>query len=139
MPVISVTRLRLRSVRFIPWFWLHTFLSLRQARRAPGLLRGMLLVDRNRAYWTMSCWSDEAAMRAYVASGQHRKAMALLPAWCDEGSSVHWTQADGTLPSWSEAATRMRAQGRPMKLLYPGANHASLGFPAPCPRRSMLI
>ena len=139
MPVISVTCLHLRSFRFEPSFWLHSFRSMRQAKCAPGFVDGRLLADRNRAYWTMSCWRDEAAMRAYVVGEQHHNAMTLLPEWCDEASSVHWDQADDTLPSWGEADTRMRTQGRPMKVLHPGPNHASLTFPAPRPRATARI
>lgn len=131
MIFVSVTRLRIRSVWFMPRFMLHTFLSLRQCKRAPGFQDGFLLPDRKRAFWTMTLWQDQAAMRAFMASGTHLKAMPMLLDWCDEASIVHWTQDDDAVPGWEEADRRMRTQGRPSKVRQPSSVHASLGFAEP--------
>lgn len=79
----------------------------------------------------MTAWRDEARMRGYMLTGGHRKAMPHLMEWCDEASVAHWTQADATLPTWTEADRRMRETGRPSKVRRPSAEHASLQYRAP--------
>lgn len=131
MTFVSVTRLRIRSLRFMPGFALHAMGSLRQCRQASGFVNGALLPDRKLTFWTMTLWRDQAAMRTYVAGGAHAKAMSRLLHWCDEASVVHWIQDDPALPGWDEADLRMRTQGRPSRVRHPSAVHASLGFDAP--------
>lgn len=131
MPFVSVTRLRLRSIRFVPSFFLHAIGSLRQARRAPGFRGGSLLADRAWTFWTLTAWDDQASMRAYMLGGSHRAAMPRLVGWCDEASVAHWEQAEEALPSWSEADRRMREDGRPSKVRSPSPRHADLGYAPP--------
>ena len=131
MTFVSITRLRIRSPRFMPRFVLHTWRTLRQIRQAPGYIDGSLLADRKRTFWTMTLWQDQAAMRAYMTSGAHLKAMPMLLGWCDEASVVHWTQDDAVAPNWGEADRRMRTEGRPSKVRHPAGNHADLSFAAP--------
>ena len=50
----SVTRLRVRSLRYLPAFLWQTFLSQRQVVRAPGFSGGKLLIDRRRTFWTLT-------------------------------------------------------------------------------------
>ena len=131
MAFVSVTRLRIRSVWFMPRFALHALNSLRQCKHASGFLNGSLLPDRKLTFWTMTLWENQAAMRAYMTGSAHLKAMPKLLVWCDEASIVHWTQDDVTLPSWEVAAQRMRTQGRLSKGGKPSAVHASLGVAEP--------
>jgi hypothetical protein len=90
-----------------------------------------LLKDKNRVFWTMTMWADERSMKAYITSGSHRKAMPGLADWADEASVVHWYQDHPQRPDWTEAARRMKAEGRPTKIRHPGPHHADLSFPAP--------
>ena len=144
MPFISITRLRLRSFRFLPLFMLHTSRSLRQVKAAPRIRGGSkqaerrsrfrggsILADRSCTFWTMTAWDDQASMQGYTASGAHRTAMPRLLEWCDEASVVHWIQPDDTLPSWNEADRRMRTEGRPSKVRKPSIGHAGLAYRQP--------
>ena len=131
MPLVSITRLRIRSVRFLPAFGLETVRTLRQVRLAPGFLDGSLLPDRQWTFWTMTAWDSQSSMRAYMSTGSHRDVMPRLLDWCDEASVVHWEQPDGALPGWAEADRRMRATGRPSKVRNPSPSHAALAFRAP--------
>ena len=131
MIFVSLTRLRVRSIRFVPFFGVYTTRSIRQVRKARGFLTGRLLADRSWAFWTMTAWDNAESMRAYMLSGAHKKAMPRLMHWCDEASVAHWTQPEPTLPSWVEADRRMREQGRISKVLNPSAEHASLNYRAP--------
>lgn len=131
MAFISVTRLRIRSVRYLPGFMLEAVRARQQATRAKGFLGGALLQDRAWAFWTLTMWNSEECMRAYMLGGSHRAAMPKLLNWCDEASVVHWTQNGETLPSWEEADRRMRQEGRPSKVRNPSPHHASLAYRAP--------
>lgn len=137
MAFVSITRLRLRSARFLPAFLVHVLLTLRQTRAAEGFLGGSLLADRRRAYWTMTLWTDAAAMRANMAGGAHRRAMPRLFGWCDEASVVHW-QTD-TPPDWPEADRRMRSEGRPSRVRHPTPDHAARTYAAPRIARPVVI
>lgn len=131
MVFVSITRLRIRSLRFMPAFILDTLLTTRQTKRAEGFLGGSLLPDRRRAFWTLTLWRDQADMRRYMTSGAHRKAMPKLLNWCDEASVVHWQQDDPVAPDWIMADRRMRADGRPSKVRNPAPHHRDLTFAAP--------
>ncbi|MBD0369711.1 MAG: hypothetical protein ICV60_02570 [Pyrinomonadaceae bacterium] len=119
MPFISVTRLRVRSIFYLPQFIWHALKSQRQAERAAGFLCGRVMRDKRNAFWTLTAWKDEAAMRAYRGAGAHMKAMPKLLDWCDEASIAHWEQEGAELPSWSEAHSRMVAEGRTSKVRHP--------------------
>ena len=125
MPLISVTRFRSRSVVFLPLFALHASRSMGQARKADGLLSGAVQRQTDGSFWTMTVWRDERAMHAYVASGSHRSAMPHLRDWAVEASVVRWIADSPVLPTWDEAARRMRDEGRSSKLRHAGPDHAA--------------
>ena len=131
MPFVSVTRLRLRSVRFLPAFAVHTLGSLRQVRASAGFRGGSLLPDRRWTFWTLTVWDDRNAMRAYMTAGAHRTAMPKLLDWCDEASVAHWDAPDDTMPGWAAAAARMRREGRPSKVHRPSPDHAAMRYAEP--------
>ena len=133
MTFISATRLRIRSIRFLPAFFYYALISTRQARRAPGNLGMDARNDANLTFWTATAWKDEAAMRAFMMGEPHRKAMPKLVNWCCEASVVHWMQESPALPDWQEAHRRMAAEGRPSKVNHPSPDH--LAFRIPLPRK----
>jgi hypothetical protein len=131
MPFVSVTRLRVRSWRYLPAFLIQSFRALRQAKRADGNLGASVLRDANLAFWTRTVWSGEAVMRAFMRSGAHRQVMLLLPKWCDEAALVHWVQDGPDRPSWLEAHRRLRQQGRRSRVDHPSEAHRRFDIPAP--------
>ena len=131
MTFVSVTRLRIRSIWFMPLFAWDTLRSLRQVKRAVGFQEGSLLPDRRFTFWTMTAWDSRESMRRYMTSGAHKAAMPMLMKWCDEASVVHWEQADEKLPTWAEADRRMRTEGRISKVQHPSAGHAGLRYEEP--------
>ena len=136
---VSITRLRVRSLRFMPAFIVQALGTNRQVRQAAGFVAGSLLPDRQRTFWTMTLWQDQAAMRHYITHGSHLQAMPKLMHWCDEASIVHWDQPDQILPSWDEADRQMRADGRPSKVRHPSANHHALNYRPPRTTRATPI
>ena len=131
MTLVSVTRFHLRSVRFFPFFMIHANRAIAQIRKADGFLTGAVQRDEDLAFWTMTLWRDEHTMRAYGASGAHRKAMPHLAEWADEAGVVHWVQAGGNLPDWPEAVRRLRDEGRSSSLRHPGPSHRDRSFVEP--------
>jgi hypothetical protein len=128
---VSLTRLRIRSIRFLPRFALHIIATNRQIRKASGFQRGALLTDRDWTFWTMTAWDSQESMSQYMISGAHKRAMPHLLHWCDEASVAHWSQTEPDLPSWIEADRRMRETGRPSKVLHPSPQHANLTYRTP--------
>jgi hypothetical protein len=135
MPFVSVTRLRIRSLLYLPQFIWHAVKSGRQAECSQGFLGGRLMREARNAFWTMTAWENDAAMNAYRKQGAHRDVMPKLLAWCDEASVVHWSQDTCELPSWQEAHQRLLKEGRPSKVNYPTAAHLEHQIP---PRTILL-
>src|ERR1700680_753483 len=103
MALIFVTRLRVRSLIYLPQFLWETFKSTRQVVRSSGFLGGRLLVNAKSVFWTMTAWKNEAAMNAYRTGGAHRRVMPKLLNWCDEAAVVHLTQESSEVPPWHYA------------------------------------
>ena len=136
MPFVSITRLRVRSWRYLPAFLIQSFRAARQARRAVGNLGISVLRDANLAFWTRTVWIDEAAMRSFMRSGTHRRVMPRLVEWCDEASVAHWPQEVPEPPSWQEAHRRLQRQGRRSRDNHP--SEAQRRFEIPAPRMSIV-
>ena len=135
MPLISVTRLRVRSFIFLAQFFWRTFKSIRQAERSSGFLGGRLLVNAKNVFWTMTAWEDQAAMNAYRTGGAHRRAMPKLLNWCNEAAVVHWIQEFSEIPFWHEVQQHMAKDGKLSKVNHPSPGQASKHVPAPQPSR----
>jgi hypothetical protein len=135
MILISVTRLRVRSLLYMPQFLWHTFKSARQAARAGGFRGGRLLVNPRKVFWTLTAWESEAAMNFYRINAAHRAAMPKLLNWCDEAAVVHWTQETPDLPTWQDAHQHMVTSGRASKVNHPSLAQTANQFSAPVPSR----
>ena len=131
MTFVSITRLRVRSWRFVPGFFVYALRSARQAARAEGNLATRLLRDQRNTFWTVTGWASEPAMKKFMLAGTHRKAMRKLPQWCDEAALAHWTQESEEMPSWEEAWRRIESEGRPSRVNHPSSAHTAHRFPAP--------
>ncbi|MET0537401.1 MAG: DUF3291 domain-containing protein [Xanthobacteraceae bacterium] len=116
MPFVPVTRLRVRSWRYLPGFLAQSLGVLVQAKFARGNLSAAVLRDLDLAFWTRTIWFDETTMRAFMPSGMHRRVMPRLLDWCDEAAVVHWLAEP---PPWSEAHRRLQADGRTSKVKFP--------------------
>ena len=126
MPVIAVTRLRLRGYRYLLPFALQSRRSARQAEHSPGFLGGMLSANPLRlTFWTVTAWENTAAMHAFRAASDHQRVMPRLADWCDEASVAHWDQDDARIPDPAEALKRMRTAGRVSRLRHPSPDHTA--------------
>ena len=126
MPLVSLTRLRLRSFLYLlPFAWQSNRIA-RQAERAAGFIAGQVNGDPQRlTFCTATIWESDAAMRDFRGSGMHQAAMPRLGHWCDEGSVVHWNQPGSEIPDPGIALRRMQAEGRPLRVRHPSPEHAA--------------
>ncbi len=112
MVLVSVTRLRLRSLRYLlPFLW-YAVPAARQAKQASGNLGSQTRVTGGLVFWTLTLWQDETAMKMYRDSGVHLQAMPKLRRWCDQSASAHWQQEPAEFPSWPVAEERLRELSR---------------------------
>jgi Domain of unknown function (DUF3291) len=131
MPMVSITRLRVRSWRYLVPFMFYTLRSSRQAKIAEGNLAVSLLRDSNNVYWTRTVWTTEAAIKYFVLSGPHRQVMRRLLEWCDEAALVHWMQESEREPDWLDAHRRLLQEGRRSKVNHPSPGHENYLIPTP--------
>jgi heme-degrading monooxygenase HmoA len=131
MIFVSVTRLRLRLWGFLPAFLVEALRATMQARSASGNRAVALMRDARNAFWTCTVWDDEKAMRSFMLSGIHRRAMPRLPDWCDEAAVVHWQQGGRDLPDWQTVYERLQHEGRPSRVAHPSPNQESFQIVAP--------
>src|SRR5664279_5093126 len=123
VPLVAITRLRVRSWRFLPAFFLQTIRAAAQAKRTQGNVAVSVLRDAHRTFWTRTVWVDELAMRSYMSADPHRGAMRSLAEWCDEASVVHWIQTSAKPPTWEESCGRMQRDGRASRVNNPTEAH----------------
>ena len=131
MVLVSVTRLRVRSWRYLVPFIFLALRSSRQAKRAEGNLAVSLLQDAKLAFWTRTVWTTESAMKSFMLAGAHGQAMRRLLEWCDEAALVHWTQESNQGPDWQEAHRRLQKEGRRSKVNHPSPNQEKYVIQAP--------
>jgi len=119
MPLVSITRLRVRSLRYLPAFLINALRSAQQAKAASGNLAVSVLSDARFIFWTRTVWNDEQSMRAFMIAGTHRSVMPRLLQWCDEASVAHWLQEPLEPPSWQEVHRCLQKEGRRSKVNNP--------------------
>jgi hypothetical protein len=137
MPLVSITRLRVRSFRYLPAFLLGSLRSAREAKNASGNLAVSVLSDSHLAFWTRTLWADERSMRAFMFAPAHRAVMPKLLQWCDEAAVAHWLQDSLEPPSWQEVHRRLQTEGRTSKVDHPST--AQLRFEIPPPRTTRQL
>jgi len=112
MPVIVVTRLRLKDPALLDEFFTDAVAAIEQAQKSDGNLGADALADANNAWWSVSSWQARGPMRAFVRSEPHRSITARLDHYCDEATFVDWEQDSPDLPDWQtnwRPAPRRRA------------------------------
>jgi quinol monooxygenase YgiN len=131
MPVIVVTRLRLRDPGFFDDFFASAVAVVQQAQATEGNLSADVLAEANNTYWTRTAWQGRAAMDSFVGTEPHLTTMSHIDDWCDEATFVDWEQAGADPPDWREGHRRIVADGQPASLTHGTAAHDARDFPAP--------
>jgi heme-degrading monooxygenase HmoA len=120
MPVIVVTRLRLKDPAFFDEFFASAVAVVEQAQNSEGNLGADVLAEANNTYWTRTVWQGHDLMDAFVGSEPHLHTMSRIDDWCDEATFVEWEQAAAELPDWQDGYGRLVASGQ-----GPGLTHAT--------------
>jgi len=125
MYIVSITRLRVRSIFLMPLFTLHAMRTSMQVQKAEGILGAETRFEKNNVVWTKTVWAEESAMKKYRGSGAHQIAMRILSEMCSEASVTRWQQEGAELPAWEEAHRRLLAEGKQSKVKHPSPLQAS--------------
>ena len=130
MYTVSITRLRVRSIFYLPLFLLHAMRTTMQAQKSEGIAGVETRFEKNNVVWTKTVWNDETQMKKYRGSGAHQIAMRMLSEMCSEASVARWQQEGTELPTWEEAHRRMLTEGKLSKVKHPSPLQLS-GLTAP--------
>jgi hypothetical protein len=131
MPVIVVTRLRLRDPSLLDEFFTHAAAVLEQAMNSDGNLGADALAEAHDAWWSVTAWQDRLHMDAYVNTDPHRSTETLLDHLCDEATFVDWEQAGPELPDWQTSWRHLVADGHSATLTNESDANQTRAFPAP--------
>ena len=123
VPLVSVTRLRLRSILYLLPFAISAGGVSRQALKSPGCQGVRTRKTRGLAFWTLTMWDDEKSLWSFVSQSPHREVMPKLSAWCDEAAVAHWKQESGAMPEWGVATRVLLESGRLLRIAHPSDAH----------------
>jgi hypothetical protein len=134
MPVIVVTRLRLKDQSYLNDFFTAAVALLEQAKGSAGILGADAMAETNGAtWWSTTSWQDRDSMTSFVKTDPHASTMGKLDGWCDEATFVDWEQAGPELPLWQTAHDHIVKDGRSATLSDASPENATRAFPAPVP------
>lgn len=131
MPVMVVTRLRLRDPSLLDEFFTHAVALLEQATSSEGNLGADALAEAHDAWWSVTAWRDHDRMRAYLDTDPHLSTESLLDHLCDEATFVEWEQADLQLPDWQTSWRHLVADGYSATLTDQSEANQTRAFPPP--------
>jgi quinol monooxygenase YgiN len=131
MPVIVVTRLRLKDPALLDEFFTDAVAAIEQAMKSEGNLGADALADANNAWWSVSAWQDRSQMQAYVNREPHPGISRRLDHFCDEATFVDWEQASPDLPDWQTSWRHLTTDGKAAELTHASAANQALDFPPP--------
>jgi hypothetical protein len=131
MPVIVVTRLRLKDPALFDEFFASAVAVVEQAQKSEGNLGADVLADANNTYWTRTLWQGRDSMNAFVGTEPHLHTMNRIDDWCDEATFVDWEQPSAELPDWQDGYGRLVDSGQSASLTHATEAHRTRNFPAP--------
>ena len=131
MPVIVITRLRLRDPAFFDEFFASAVAVVEQAQGTDGNLAADVLAEANNTYWTRTAWQERSSMDGFVGSEPHLGTMARLDDWCDEAAFVDWEQPTAGTLDWQEGYRHLVADGQASSLTHGTDANRARDYPAP--------
>jgi hypothetical protein len=131
VPVIVITRLRLRDPAFFDDFFASAVAVVEQAQATEGNLGAEVLAEANNTYWTRTAWQGRAEMDNFVGAEPHLGTMGRIDDWCDEAAFVDWEQPAAGALDWQEGYRRLVADGKASTLTYGTEANQTRDYPAP--------
>ena len=131
MPVIVVTRLRLKDPALLDEFFTDGVAAIEQAQKSEGNLGTDALAEAHNAWWSVSAWQDRQLMQAFVNSQPHLGITARLDHYCDEATFVDWEQDSPDLPDWQTSWRHLTADGKAAELTDASPANRARDFPPP--------
>ena len=131
MPVIVVTRLRLKDPALLDEFFTAAVAAIEQAQKSDGNLGVGALADANNAWWSVSAWTERRPMQAFVDTEPHLDISKRLDHFCDEATFVDWEQDSPDLPDWQTSWRHVTADGKVAELTHPSDANQTRAFPPP--------
>jgi len=131
VPLIVVTRLRLRNADQLNDFFTAAVAVLEQSKSTDGNLGADVLADANNAWWTVTAWQDRAHMDAFVGAQPHLATMGNLDTGCVRAHFVDWEQETADLPDWQTSYQRLIKDAQNGDLTNADPGHATRDFPPP--------
>ena len=111
--LVLASRLRLRHLHQVPGFMRRALRVHAATKEADGAIGASLLAQpAAKTFWTLSVWTDEAAMRRFVGHPVHRDVMRRYQGSLHDATFVTWTESASVVqapPSWDDARTRVLA------------------------------
>ena len=108
MAYVSITGLRLNSIFHAPRFWWNAIRSMAQAKAALGLI-SVEARTINGVHHTLTVWESREAMRQFLITGAHLKAMQSFKSVA--GGKVLGFEAEQA-PPWDEIHELWATKGR---------------------------
>ena len=131
MPVIVVTRLRLKDPALLDEFFTDAVAAIEQAQKSDGNLGADALADAGNAWWSVSAWTGRDPMQAFVGKQPHQAIQGRLDHYCDEATFVDWDQDSPDLPDWQTSWRHLVADGKVAQLTHPSEANQTRAFPPP--------
>jgi hypothetical protein len=131
MPVIVVTRLRLKDPALLDEFFTAAVAATEQAQKSDGNLGVDALADTGNAWWSVSAWTGRPPMQAFVDTEPHWSISKRLDHFCDEATFVDWEQDSPDLPDWQTSWRHLTADGKVAQLTHPSEANQTRAFPPP--------
>ncbi len=107
--LVMASRLPLQSRRTVPRFMGLTLSVVRQLGRTDGVVGYSLLAEPLKGtFWTLSAWTDQAALDAFVRTMPHLGVMGKLRPHMGPTRFATWTVSGSALPvTWDDAIERL--------------------------------
>jgi hypothetical protein len=95
-------------MRHSPGFFRAAFSIRRQVRRSPGAIGvSMLAQPLRKTFWTLSAWTDQAALDTFVRTEPHLATISRYHDRLVNPEFITWTTTESSLPkAWSNAKER---------------------------------
>ena len=108
--LVLLSFLPLKSLLSVPAFAVGAIGVMKQLAAAEGLIDySMLARPLAKNFWTLSVWTDDAALKTFINHPPHVRLMASLTPHMRQTNFVRWTVKGSGLPlRWNDALDHSR-------------------------------